>query len=428
MNKKNEVLIPIIVIVIGLLCFGLSFVFKDKIDDKGGNGGNNDGNNDTTYVGNYNSNLIKVVHEDKKGSNYLLSPYSIEIALDLLKEGANNDTLKELNKAVPERTFKDLNSTNVRISNATFINERYKGVVEKTFTDNLTNKYHAEAIVDNITPEIINGWAKEKTNGMIDKVVDQITPDFVFGVINAVALDLKFQYQFECNRTREVEFTKVDNTTMKVPMMNATYERNIKYVVNDEYSSIALPYKSEGEYNYELVAVLPKDLDGFINSLNDEKINNVMKDAKEANDKTNVYLSLPQFNYDFKLEDSDFIKVLNKLGINLAFDAVEADFSRFITRENMEKVNIPNMSVTKAVHKTFIDLNEVGTKAAAVTYFGVDKNEAVLEQPEVVRINFDKPFVYMIRETGTNEILFFGIVYEPKEWKGSTCTSIDREL
>jgi serpin B len=215
---------------------------------------------------------------------------------------------------------------------------------------------------------------------------------------------------------------------MKVPMMNATYERNIKYVVNDEYSSIALPYKSEGEYNYELVAILPKDLDGFIDSLNDEKINNVMKDAKEANDKTNVYLSLPQFNYDFKLEDSDFIKVLNKLGINLAFDAVKADFSRFITRENMEKVNIPNMSVTKAVHKTFIDLNEVGTKAAAVTYFGVDKNEAVLEQPEVVRINFNKPFVYMIRETGTNEILFFGIVYEPKEWTGSTCASIDREL
>ena len=427
MDKKSEVFLPIIIIVIGLLCFGLSFVFKDKINDNGGNGVNKE-NNETTYVGNYNTNLIKAVHEENKGSNYLVSPYSIEIALDLLKEGSNNETLEELNKAVPNRTLKDLNSKNVKVSNATFINQRYKDGVEKTFTDNLKNKYNAEVIIDNITAGIINNWAKEKTNGMIDHVVDVITPDFVYGVINAVALDLKFQYQFECNNTRETDFTKVDKTTMKVPMMNATYGGKIKYVVNDSYSSIALPYKSEGEYNYELVAILPNNLDGFINDLNDEKLNNIMKDSKEANKDTHVYLSLPQFSYSFQLEDSSFARVLNKIGIKLVFDGQNADFSRFMTRENMQKYNIPNMSVTKAIHKTFIDLNEVGTKAAVVTYFGVDKNSAVMEQPEIIRINFDRPFVYMIRETGTNEILFFGIVYEPKEWNGNTCSNLEKEM
>ena len=88
MNKKSEVFIPILVITIGILCFALSFFFKDRINDGGNNGGDNGGNNNTTYVGNYNTNLIKAVHGENKNKNYLISPYSIEMALDLLKEGA----------------------------------------------------------------------------------------------------------------------------------------------------------------------------------------------------------------------------------------------------------------------------------------------------------------------------------------------------
>ncbi|MBP5683664.1 MAG: hypothetical protein J6X02_00220 [Bacilli bacterium] len=414
--KKNEVLIPIIVVVVGLLCFGLSFVFKEKVNEVEKPG---EKPSEKEEVLNYNTNLIKGVHTDYKGSNYLVSPYSIEIALNLLREGTNNSTLEELNKALPNREFKDLNSANVKISNATFINKQYESKVLKTFTDNMKNKYHAEEIIDQITPKLINDWANEKTDGMIKEVVDRIDDNFVYGVINAVALDLKFKYQFECINTTETDFNKIDGSTMKVPMMHQTYEGNIKYVTNDEYQSVSLPYVSEGEYNYEIVGILPKDIDSFINGLTDEKLNNIMKDSKVASSDTNLALALPQFSYEYKLEDNEFAKVLNILGIKEVFNKEKADFSRFMSKEDIEKIG--NIYVSKAVHKTFIDLNEQGTRAAAVTYFGMDKNEMIIEQPKIVSITFDKPFVYMIRETGTKEILFFGIVYEPKTWTGPTC-------
>ena len=86
-----------------------------------------------------------------------------------------------------------------------------------------------------------------------------------------------------------------------------------------------------------------------------------------------------------------------------------------------------NVYVGEAVHKTKIELNEKGTKAAAVTYFGMFKATAMIEKDyEEVDIKFNKPFIYMIREKNTGELLFFGTVYEPNEWKGETCSSIEK--
>ena len=83
-----------------------------------------------------------------------------------------------------------------------------------------------------------------------------------------------------------------------------------------------------------------------------------------------------------------------------------------------------NVYVGEAVHKTKIELNEMGTKAAAVTYFGMFKATAMLEKDyEEINIKFNKPFVYMIRESNTGELLFFGTVFEPNEWKGTTCSN-----
>ena len=91
----------------------------------------------------------------------------------------------------------------------------------------------------------------------------------------------------------------------------------------------------------------------------------------------------------------------------------------------MIEIHNYNVYVGEAIHKTHIELNEVGTKAAAITYFGMFKNSALIEpnEYETIDINFNKPFIYMIREASTKEILFFGTVYEPNIWKGSTCNN-----
>ena len=116
------------------------------------------------------------------------------------------------------------------------------------------------------------------------------------------------------------------------------------------------------------------------------------------------------------------MKNLQSMGINDAFSKYDADFTNIITRANMDKYNMANLYVNQAIHKSHIELNEAGTKAAAVTFFGFAKATAVQEPHyDTINIEFDKSFMYIIRDKNTKEILFMGVVDEPNEWKGSTC-------
>jgi serpin B len=97
-----------------------------------------------------------------------------------------------------------------------------------------------------------------------------------------------------------------------------------------------------------------------------------------------------------------------------------------MTKDKMKELNIDSLYVAEAVHKTHIDLNEKGTKAAAVTYFGVYKNTSVAEprQPKIINVELNKSFIYMIRDKESKEILFIGVVDKPNEWKASTCDNL----
>ncbi len=418
--KKKDLVFPIVIIIVGILCFiGSQFFNEPKKDPS-----TKPTEPETPVVSNtdnFNSKLIIAAFNEAHDSNYLISPYSIEIGLDLLREGTNGTTKAELDNVVPHRTIKDLNSANVKVSNAAFIKEDYKDYFEKTFTNKLQNDYHADILYDKFTkPDKINNWVKEKTNGMINKLLDNMSPDFVYGVANAVALDMKWVSEFECTNTRSAEFTKTDGTKINAQMMVQGYHANAKYLINDDYKAVSLPYKSEGDTNYEFVAILPNDLNSFIKGLDDNKIKDIMKGYKEPNSNTELVLHLPRFTYEFKLEDKSFVDVLANIGIKEIFNPDKADFTNAISSENLKKMDATNLYVNKAIHKTYIELSETGTKAAAVTYFGMDKNSAVMRQ-QIVEVKFDKPFVYMIRETGTNEILFFGVVNAPNEWEGTTC-------
>ena len=111
--------------------------------------------------------------------------------------------------------------------------------------------------------------------------------------------------------------------------------------------------------------------------------------------------------------------ILKNMGIKEIFDSEKADLTNIIERNE----TTDNIFVGEVIHKTHIDLNEKGTKAAAVTYAGIFSNGAMLEEKRKVNIIFNKPFIYMIRDNETKEILFFGTIYEPNKWNGSTCSN-----
>ncbi len=365
---------------------------------------------------NFTTNIIR---KSFKEENFLISPYSIEIALNMLKEGAQGKTKEELEKVLVTREL-SVNNNNVKIANALFIKSLYSKIIEKDFKNKLQNKYNSEILYDEFkNPNIINNWVNKKTNGMIEKLFDEMTPDFILGLANAIAIDTKWTQQFECSNTTSEKFVKSTGKKINVEMMHNNYTYNAKYLIDNELEGVILPYEEELEF----IGILPNEsLENFIKKIDIDTLNKKIDDFVEATNKIRLSLSMPRFSYNYDL--SDFKEILISMGINSAFDLETANFNSIITKNNMIKNGINNIYISDAIHKTYIDLNEKGTKAAAVTYFGLKVGSAMLDNYKEVKIEFNRPFIYMIRDKKSKEILFFGSVYEPNVWKSSTCEVI----
>ena len=424
--KNNKVQLTVLILILFLsigLCVGCKKKEEKKEDNK------------ETEVKNvaFNERIVKLVNSDEK-DNYLISPYSIEIALNMLKDGAKEDTYKQIEEVIGSREIPVFTSKDrISVTNGAFIKDDFKEFVEKDYYDKLDN-YKAELIFDKFTtPDAINNWVNEHTYGMIPKILDDINPDFVMGIANAVAIDVEWQTQWKCENTDKHEFTKTDGTKMDTEMMFANYTngKNLYFEI-DGAKGVVLPYSKysvDGEKVYdeegiqlEYVAIRPEGtVDEFINNLKDNQLKEIVPNV---DGKYELNVSLPRYGYDYKLEN--FMDILQKMGIKDAFDKNNANFEGIATKENLRKHNPEayNLYVEDAIHQTHIDLNEKGTKAAAVTYFGLNEATSAYDPnpPVVKEIVFDKPFVYMIRDSKTKEILFFGVVEKPNEWKGSTCS------
>lgn len=377
---------------------------------------------DNEIVGNFNVDIIKKIHAADSSNNYLLSPYNIMIALNMLRDGSDGKTKEELDKVLGSSKINDLRVENkIGIANGVFIKNKYQNKVLKSYYDTLKEKYEADIKYDEFkTPKVINDWVNEKTWGMIDKILDTVDENYVMGLASALAIDVKWKDAFECNLTFEEEFIKQDNSKMNTEMMHKTYKNSdYKYINNDLAKGIIIPYEKEENTNVELefIGLNPKtSIDDFIKNLTKEKLDHITIDAKEANNKFHINLSLPRFKYSYEVED--FKKVLQNIGVTEIFKENEANLTKIMPHDD----EINNLYVSDTIHKTFIDLSETGTKAAAVTYFGFKNASAMLENDfEEVDVKFNKPFVYIIRERNTNDLLFFGIVYEPNKWEKTTC-------
>ena len=400
----------IYIIILFLLCGGFLGVYymnqnKEASEDI------------STEVSDFTTRIIK---QSFKSENYLISPYSIETALNMLNVGAQGETKKELEKVVTPRKI-NISNKNIKIANALFIKSIYDNVIENSFKKELKEKYNSEILYDEFkTPNVINTWVDKSTDGMIKKVIDTISEDFVLGLANAIAIDANWSSQFECNYTTSEKFTRLPGKSMSVEMMHQTYNYDAKYFIGDDYKAVLLPYQE----NLEFIGILPnRSVENYINKFNVNSLNEDIERFEDTNPKKRLVLSIPRFSYEYSLDD--FKNILISLGIKSAFNSEKADLTSIISRENLEKNGMNNIYISDAVHKTYIDLNEKGTKAAAVTYFGIKTSGAYVEDYDEVKIEFNKPFVYIIRDKNSKEVLFFGTVYEPNVWNGSTCSKFE---
>jgi serpin B len=351
----------------------------------------------------------KVVENTAGTENIIISPLSISSALSMTLNGANGATRDSMLKALrmngltPEiinSSYKSLTEAlfnvdkRVLISIANSVWSEKNFVVKKPFTDILTGYYNAESrsfdITDPQVPSLINNWIDTKTNGLIKNMVDKLDPNTVMLLINAIYFKGKWKSQFDAANTVQGSFYKPGGVTEQVPMMKQTSD--YKIYKGEGFTLAELPY---GQGNFVMDVILPDDNNGINNIIpliNDNTVKgwlNLMSSRKTD-------LSFPRFKYEYKKELTD---ILTDMGMGITFGN-NADFSN---------ISDLKLYISLVLHQAFIETNEEGTEAAAATIVGIS-NTAIIEP---FNLNIDHSFLYIIRETTTNSILFMGRVADP---------------
>ncbi|MGE4273413.1 MAG: serpin family protein [Desulfitobacterium sp.] len=355
-----------------------------------------------------------VFKESKKNEgNVMISAPSIYLALGMTLNGAEGVTKEAMLKALSAQNLKleDFNAglatwsnslmnkeskVAVRIGNSIWIREGYEA--DRKFLQTNGDYYQAGISTldfsDPSAPKAINKWVEEKTEGTIDKIIEEMDEDLMMYLINAIYFKGDWKDQFTADKTHPRSFT-TPTGSVEASFMNR--RGNIDYFQGKEATGVILPYVDEC---YAFVGILPESGQSpreFIDQLTVAEMFKLIN----SKEKKNIQLSLPKFesSYEDELKDE-----LATLGMEIAFDPNQADFSL------MSKQHTKDLFIGEVKHKTFIKVDEKGTEAAAVTGVGMETTSAPIDLTQVV---FDRPFVYAIVDWETNMPLFMGIMEDP---------------
>ena len=382
-------------------------------------------NTDETLIGPIDSNVSKantefgfdlfnVIWETERNENIFISPFSVSVALAMTLNGAAEETqqamtdtlqLQDLASDTINSSFYQLQNTlqtsdpkvTLTIANSLWGREGFQ--FKTDFLQRNELYFNAEtSILDFLNPstlQTINQWVNDSTNSKIPKILDKIEPNAVLFLINAIYFKGSWQTEFDPSNTRDGTFHLISGDTKQVPMMSRTGQYPI--YSGTDFQAINLPY---GEGRMGMFIFLPTDksnLNSFIENITTKKWENWM----EQFNKREVQIRIPKFKLEYGTKVLN--DVLSSLGMGVAFDEYNADFSRMA---DLDAVN-GNLYITKVAHRTFIEVNEEGTEAAAVTSVGV----GIKSLPP--RFTVDRPFFFAIRDNETGTVLFMGTVVEP---------------
>ena len=260
--------------------------------------------------------------------------------------------------------------------------------------------YNAEmfkAPFNDETLKQMNNWVNEKTDKMIPKIIDEFGDDTAAVLLNCIAFDAKWEKPYEKKDVVENrEFNLQSGKTVNCSMMHS--EEKL-YVSDDKSQGFIKNYKG-GKYAF--MAILPNEdvsLSDYVKSMTAQSF------AKMYAGKTTQYqvlASVPKFKYDYSAKLNDTLK---QMGITDAFDGEKADFSGMTEQQKL--------FISNVLHKTHIELDEEGTKAAAATAVTMDVSGALPAKEDIKEIRLDRPFAYAIMDTQTGLPVFMGTVCDP---------------
>ena len=339
--------------------------------------------------------------------NSLISPLSVLYALAMTANGADGKTLEEM-EAVLGLTAEALNhylynymehlpqgeKYKLSLANSIWFTEDDRFTVNQDFLQTNADYFGADlyqAPFNDDTCKDINNWVKENTDGMIPAILDQLPPDGVMCLVNALAFDGEWSATYEKHQVQEGTFTKEDGTKQKADFM---YGEDRIYLEDEKATGFMKSYKG-GKYAF--VALLPKEgvsIAEYMDSLEGEALHALLSDPSYRTVRT----AIPKFETEYDVEMSEILKTM---GMPSAFDISVADFTGLGTS------TAGNIYISQVLHKTFISVGEKGTKAGAATAI-IAAGGAMIEIEEPKEVYLDRPFVYMLIDCEYNIPFFIG--------------------
>ena len=356
--------------------------------------------------------------EGDENDNTFISPTSLLMALSMVYNGADGETKEEIAKTLQLEGIDvtDLNKANaslgsilkkdsdeiqVDIANSIWLNENFH--FQDDFAQNNKDYFHAEIteidLSDKDSAKQINDWVKASTSDKITEIVEApLDDDLVTLLVNAIYFKGNWTNEFDKSHTEIRPFHLVDGTTKDVPLM--TLYKELAYMENEKFQAVTLPY---GDEEMNMKVFLPKEntsLTQFKESLTSE--NWAAWDEEFLSQEGTILLPKFQIEYETLLKET-----LGKLGMHAAF-MEDADFTKMIKEDRP-------VFISEVKQKTFIDVNEEGTEAAAVTSIDMKTTSMPIETPFEMEVN--RPFFIAITDNETDTILFMGSIGNPQQEK-----------
>jgi len=348
-----------------------------------------------------------VFHALYEEDQLLFSPLSASLALSMTATGANGATASQMISTLgfDKYSMDEVNGyfkkmvaalltvdpdTAFEIANSIWTSKKID--VKKGFIADC-NEYYASEVYPGVdfgtqnTIDKVNKWCSDKTHGKITSILEKPDSDLMMALMNALYFKGSWTYSFP--DLNEGKFNSISGKGVKMDFMHVTNE--LSYAEYDGFKMVDLPY---GNGSFSMKVILPKESEDFGKAVKRFDSKTLDKLNGKASTK-NVSVVMPKFTFS---SNSDLKDVLVALGMSDAFDGGRADFS---------KMSDDGLYISFVKQKTFIDVNQSGTEAAAVTIVGMDKN-SVGPQPEITYFTADRPFLFVIQENSTGAVLFIG--------------------
>jgi serpin B len=356
--------------------------------------------------------LFREISAQEGDENIFVSPLSVAMALGMTYNGAAGSTREAMQQALElqgltleevNQSYRDLIDLLQRLDPAVefllanSIWYRNGIALRQEFVDRSTQFFDAEVTAldfsDPSASSTINGWVSDKTNGRITEIAPNPIPwNMIAYLINAIYFKGDWTYQFDPAATASAQFTLADGSQTTVDMMHHGGPLTVATSHGDGYRVLDLPY---GGQAFRMTVVLPhtpEDINAVVDRLAEGEWHTAVGSLEDVD--RAVYL--PKFTLEYKLTLNE---VLKSLGMEIAFAPREADFTNMFSGVN-------DAYIDRVEHKTFLDVNEEGTEAAAVTSVGIG-----VVSDNSFRVN--RPFILVIRERLSGTILFIGKVMDP---------------